>query len=490
MTEELAVVGGGAYAAVFVNILTERLFGTGKMPRITVFDASSSPWTGQAFQEDTDPVLINTPAGWMSASAADPQHYVRWLKEQHRSADGVGSPVTVDSVGPRPVYGRYLRQVVADATRRAARDGGALHRVQDEIVQVSAERSAVHLNGISGTYGPFDKVLLCIGAGKPSDPYRLTRVPGYISDPYPLGKTADSVPADARALIVGTGLTAVDVALSLLSRQPNGPITMVSRTGLLPMPRAALGQIPTPIHLTRPRIENVIRNTVGPLLPRIIALVDAELREIGTDLTTVLPQLAPRTDAATRLREALAIPQGHPWQAALVNAAKEHFSYVYHHLSDAEKQVVVKEMHPYIRSFAVPMPRSSATRLLAALDSGALRVFSGLTSVHATHTGFQAQTLAGTITASVVFNATSSPMETWQGAAASLITSLTAMRSAQLAPHGGLQTDLHGRILDATGQAHPHLAALGSLTRGSHYYIDAVALTLGHSTRLLDVWYP
>ncbi|MEU6084908.1 FAD/NAD(P)-binding protein [Streptomyces sp. NPDC047108] len=488
--EELAVIGGGAYAAVFLNILTERLAGTGMMPRITVFDSSRSPWTGEAFGEDTAPGLTNSPAAWMSASVADPLHYVRWLHENHGTTDADGEPVGADTVVPRPVYGQYLREVMAMTAERAAREGGALLRVQEGITGVSGEGGALRLRGAGGDHGPYARVLVCVGPGGRLDPYGLSGTPGYCHHPYPLGELAGRTPSGAPALVIGTGLTAVDVALSLLDRA--GTVTLASRTGLLPMPRVTLGEAPPLVHLTRHRIDEAIRESRadGALLSRITALVDAELRENGTTLTTVLPDLVPREDAATRLRKALANPQGHPWQPALVHAAADHFAYAFHHLPDDEKLSVVTGMHPYLRNFGVPIPRRSAERLLAALDAGALRVLPGLTSVRAVPGGFEAETAEGTVTAPVAVNATNSPAESWQGEAADLIGSLVAGGYAQVSPYGGLRTDLDNQLLDAGGRPRPDLAGLGPVTRGSHYLIDAVVLTLRHAVRLLDRWYP
>ncbi|GAB3109789.1 FAD/NAD(P)-binding protein [Streptomyces calidiresistens] len=490
--ERLAVIGGGAYGAVFLNILTERLAGTGGTPHITVFDSSDSPWTGEAFREDTAPGLTNSPAAWMSASAADPGHYVRWLHEHHGATDADGEPVGPDTVVPRPVYGRYLRAVMGEAVTRAERGGGALRRVRDGILRVSGERGALRLSGTRGGYGPFDRVLVCVGPGERPDPYRLSGAPGYLHHPYPLGGMAERTPPGAPVLVIGTGLTAVDVALTLLDRDPAGPVTMVSRNGLLPPPRVALDEPSPPVHLTRERLDEAIREsrTDGALMSRVAALVDAELREHGAGAQELLPDPAAGADAAGRLRKALAEPQGRPWQSVLVHAAADHFAHVFHHLSEAEKRTVVTTMHPHLRSFGVPIPRRSAERLLAALDGGALRVLPGLASVRAVPGGFEAETAGGTVTAAVAVNATNAPAETWTGEAGTLIDSLVAGGYARSCPHGGLETDPDNLLVDAGGRSHPDLAAIGAITRGSHYLIDAVVLTSRHCLRLLDRWYP
>ena len=57
--------------------------------------------------------------------------------------------------------------------------------------------------------------------------------PQYIADPWHEPGLAEVAP-EAPVAIVGTGLTAVDVVLSLLDQGHTGPITAISRRGLIP----------------------------------------------------------------------------------------------------------------------------------------------------------------------------------------------------------------------------------------------------------------
>jgi uncharacterized NAD(P)/FAD-binding protein YdhS len=70
-------------------------------------------------------------------------------------------------------------------------------------------------------------------------PAPLHHCPKVIANPWDVA-ALDAIPLSARMLIVGTGLTACDVLATLLARGHGGPITALSRHGLLPRPRTML----------------------------------------------------------------------------------------------------------------------------------------------------------------------------------------------------------------------------------------------------------
>src|SRR5262249_969383 len=118
--------------------------------------------------------------------------------------------------------------VVFDEVRRVARhpDGGwMVHLAREPSLRA-------------------DAVVLTVGHRPPSDPIgRLWNGPRtrFIADPWP-PFALNVVGPDEPAVILGSGLTAVDAVLSLTQLPRQAPITLVSRHGLLPQAHA-----PTPV---------------------------------------------------------------------------------------------------------------------------------------------------------------------------------------------------------------------------------------------------
>src|SRR5262250_2279818 len=101
----------GTLAAVHLLRLAARP-GRGGM-RIALIDRLGRHGLGQAYSTTHPAHLLNSPADKMSAVAGDPGHLLRWAQ-----ADGADRAAP-DGFLPRPAYGRYLCDTLAEAQRAA-----------------------------------------------------------------------------------------------------------------------------------------------------------------------------------------------------------------------------------------------------------------------------------------------------------------------------------------------------------------------------------
>jgi uncharacterized NAD(P)/FAD-binding protein YdhS len=244
----VAVVGGGA-SGVVAAIQLVRAARAGLPLEIVVYDASDVPGRGVAYGTTDRVHLLNVPAARMSALDGDAEHFLRWLRSHDRDADA-------EDYRPRAEYAGYLADALAEHAV-----GARVRLVRSEVVDLRRTPSGFlvsHRTPHEDLVDDADAVVLAIGSPAP-DPLAVDGVPlpdhdGHVENPWAAGAIDDLVERlgpDGSALLVGTGLTAVDLALSIEERcGPGVRVLALSRHGLLP--RAQVVPRPQPWPLTPP----------------------------------------------------------------------------------------------------------------------------------------------------------------------------------------------------------------------------------------------
>ncbi|MDP9187797.1 MAG: FAD/NAD(P)-binding protein [Actinomycetota bacterium] len=227
----VAVIGGGASGALVAAQLLRRSHRRGL--RVVVIEPRSRVGLGLAYSTTDETHRLNVPAGQMGALPRDPGHFVRW-------AAGCGHEIEGADFPPRALYGEYLVRVLDDA-ERSSLPGITLERVRDEAVGIrilsSAEPPLAVVELASGSTVSAAHVVLALGNLPPSDPdvadRELIESDRYEPDPWD-PQLAERARGDEKVLLLGTGLTMVDVALTLNKQPTPASILTVSRQGLLP----------------------------------------------------------------------------------------------------------------------------------------------------------------------------------------------------------------------------------------------------------------
>ena len=219
----VAIVGGGFSGAM----LAVRLAETG-IASVLINDGAEIG-LGVAYSTAFEGHLLNVRSGRMSAVEDRPDDFVAWLRTNR--------PEFADPVdfAPRKVYGDYVRDRLATVE---AAFPGRIQRVSGRAVAIGD--GAVQLT--DGGAIPADAVVLA--TGNPAPATASGEVGGrVIGDPWAVG-ALDRIEPDDSILIIGTGLTMVDMIQSLLARGWKGRATALSRRGLVPRAHAATPDLP------------------------------------------------------------------------------------------------------------------------------------------------------------------------------------------------------------------------------------------------------
>ncbi|GAA3309970.1 hypothetical protein GCM10020295_75840 [Streptomyces cinereospinus] len=428
---------------------------------VTVFEPSPQLWRGRPYGPDLDTVLVNTPPALMSIRDGDFGHYARWLGA--RAAEHVdvmlGQPLV-----PRALYGEYLAHTAEKAVARLGERGRLVRVVPARVTGAVARGSRLVLRTHDGQDHEATHVALCVGGGTPPDPYGLAGGPGYTGDPYPLADTLEHVPAEGEVAIVGSGLTAVDVVVSLAARGHRGPVTLVSRSGVLPY----VWQRPDgrrPRQVTAARVAELHRTRGSVTFGDLVGLLRAELAEAGEDFDELAAELrgTGSADPLERLRRQIAaVDDPRIGRRVLQETAHSVGPYAWRLLPESDRAWLRRHLRT-VTSVVSPMVPVNASVLLRLLDSGQLTVVAGVDAVERVDGRFRIRYGGGERTAQTVVNAVNAPPQAVPARARDLVRSLTGAGLATLHPSGGLVP------------ADPRVHVVGDLTGGGSYVTSSIA---------------
>lgn len=222
---KVVVVGAG-----FSGLLTAiQLLRRSPRVRVTLVERRAAFGPGTAYDTGNADHLLNVRLGNMSAFPDEPGHLSDWLARQP-SWQASGQFIT------RGAFGAYLMQLLEEAL---ADNPGRFDLVRGEAVALDRGEGEWRLSLAGGQALAADAVVLAVGNQEPATPVgveaEVRRSPLYIENPW----TANDLPDSARkVLLIGSGLTAVDVALTL--ERSGRTVTMMSRHGLLPRAHASV----------------------------------------------------------------------------------------------------------------------------------------------------------------------------------------------------------------------------------------------------------
>lgn len=376
----------------------------------------------------------------------------------------------MDSHWCRALYGEYLAGTAETALATLRGRGWRTRVVAARIVAVTRSRGLrLALYTEDGHEHMADQVVLCVGGGTPQDHYGLGGAHGFVGDPYPLASTLDQIQTGADVAVIGSGLTAVDVAVSLAARGHAGRIALVSRTGMLPH----VYQRPLdyrPRHVTVERVEALGREHGGVTLDDLARLLRAELAEKGEDFARFTTELLmARSEEPVRwLRAQLAaIDDPRIGRRVLQQSAYTVAPYAWRLLPESDRERL-RRYRRLATSVAAPMVPVNAAALLGLFDPGQLTTAPGVRKIETVGRGFRVRGDGGDLNADVVVNALNPPPQTVPRAAEQLVTSLLTDGLAALYPSGGL------------APADPRLHVVGDFAAGSTFITSGI---LGCSRR-------
>jgi uncharacterized NAD(P)/FAD-binding protein YdhS len=281
----VVIVGGGFSGSMLALQLSRRV----PSLSVAVIDKGSVPGRGLAYTTRHHCHLLNIPAGNMSALPEEPDHFLRWARANYDCS------VQATSFLPRYLYGCYLSSLVEEAIGCSA--AGSSRWIQGEVSSLVPESSRMIVRLKDGRTLVTQCLVLAVGNYPPAN----LNIPGlpdhserYFRSPWSEAALR-GIPKNGNVLLIGSGLTSVDVALALKSEGFAGHIHILSRRGLMPQTHCQTSRWPQFWNDRSPRttrgLLRLVREQVRAAAERGIdwqAVIDA-LRPVTQKIWQSLP---------------------------------------------------------------------------------------------------------------------------------------------------------------------------------------------------------
>ena len=408
----VAIVGGGFSGTMAAANLARRGIDS------LIVEGGGRAGQGAAYSTGDAAHLLNVPAGNMSAWPDDPEDFAR--RE--------GDPA---AFAQRRDYGAYRRAILDEALA-----SGRSQLVERKAVAATRDGDCWQVALDDGSMVAADALVLATG-NQPPGRLRVLEGAGerLVGNPWGAqarAAIAEVVASDAAVLIVGTGLTMVDVVLSLDAAGHRGEILAVSRRGQLP--RGHAPSEPAPVG-----IEEVPSGHSGALLKWL-------RRRAG----------------------------GVGWRAA-IDSLRPHSQALWDRLGPDQQRRFLRHARPWWDVHRHRIAPEVAHRLKQLIGDGQLRVAAG--RIARCSSGGDAVAVeidkrgGGMISGrfAYVFNCTG-PLHDLESTADPLLASLLSAGHAR-ADHLGIGLSVDGR---SRVEGAERLWALGPLTKGRFWEIIAV----------------
>jgi uncharacterized NAD(P)/FAD-binding protein YdhS len=427
MTKHIAIIGGGASGILMAAHLFRNLDETDSF-RVTLIEAGPHLARGLAYSTSNPSHLLNVRAAQISAFADEPDHFLRWLKNNHPDA------AVADGFVPRIFYGQYLEDLLCGLTTRA--EQARVRVIAHECCGLRQREGGAEVLLADGSVLPAHFVVIASGFGvRPVDT-------GALLDPW-----EQEVPNDreARVIMIGTGLTMVDKVLSLLDADHQGLIVAISRRGLLPRPH-------------------------GLNHPLALSTADIPLGASIHYLTRWLTQLVVTHQSA-----------GGDWRDVM-DGLRPHIQTIWKHLSKDSRARFLRHAASYWDIHRHRMPPVQAKRLQAALHEGRLEIRKGrFVAARADHDrtilSFHdpVSNTCSELEADAVYDCRGIRRRAAQGLPA-FIASLIEHGQARLDCLGlGLEFDRSLGLVDAHGKGSGRIFGIGPVTLGTFWETIAIS---------------
>ncbi|HEY9732388.1 MAG TPA: FAD/NAD(P)-binding protein [Drouetiella sp.] len=283
----IAIIGGGFSGTLATIRLVKLLTETQNAARIFLIEKTKRLAKGVAYDTQCDLHLLNVAAQDMSAFPEDRENFYNWLSQRY-------SAVAPSAFVSRKIYGEYVSELF-QKTMQSLKGDVEVEVIDDEAIELSADEK--HLSLASGRVLEIDRLVLATGQFQPNQVENTESLAGtglYFNNPW-APEALEGLSSHDNILLIGTGLTMVDLAVQLNAAGHQGIITAISRHGLLPNKHRVFNRIEGAT--SEEFLPGVFPSNVRELFDIVRAACDKANASTNSDWRLVVNQLRPHTQS-------------------------------------------------------------------------------------------------------------------------------------------------------------------------------------------------
>ncbi|KAI1371938.1 FAD-NAD(P)-binding-domain-containing protein [Hypoxylon crocopeplum] len=478
VADVLIIGAGAAGVAVALSVLNKSEEGW-PIDSLVMVEESDEPGLGLAYSTlAADGTISNRRDDAMSLIPGKPNHFRDWRKKDKSDGGKEGDYCQ------REVYGDYLRDMLRKVNKKAWELMVDFRFVRHEAIDLDRyeyEHIALYRVALRNGCSMYaKKVVLALGNFLSNKEAHLKDVPTYFSNPWPMNKF-EAIPKGAAVGVVGTNSSAIDVVAKLNERNHEGPICMMSRDGRFP-------RVESPSrHFKRTyAIHSLVRGLEkGEIsLEELLDLLEETILHYdGTKVDTPVadtPEIGSASDIHRNLAEDMknSVTDGVKAQHVL-NALKPVAERIWKYATSHEKASVL-EKHPAWK--AINQETMSYFHAMTLLYLTTRENFQIIQDERVGYKGdYFLMGKNNRVRVDYVIEATGLEHD-------ASVVSLESSILKRMIRKDLVEPDRLGgiKVIFASSKAGPDLYAIGSLTKGTHHFVENIDRIVSHASRISD----
>jgi uncharacterized NAD(P)/FAD-binding protein YdhS len=276
---DIIVIGGGAQATAFLSSIYHFIMKNNKYIniKIGVIDKKENLGCGNVYNYDYPWILMNTPTSDLSVVKEKPHDFSEWV---NYNIDKLSLCDNDSTFVPRSVFGLYLKDKYHFFKLELMHKGIFIEDIDDLSTDIlyKNESNNITVSLKSGKILKTNFIVFATGPSTPQDHYNLIESKNYIHNPFPANKNLSHIPNNLDVAIIGSNLTAIDIAITLKHLGHHGKIIMASRNGKLPEVKGKYLKSYPPKKVLYSNFESISKQKGAPLkLLDLVRLIRKEL---------------------------------------------------------------------------------------------------------------------------------------------------------------------------------------------------------------------